>query len=153
MTGFFEKLILLTLIYGGIILMSGKGASGNILRFSCAVGMLVFLSGSGDAVVRFENMMFYDMASVQESADEGEKMFENSLHEQLKARLESEIQSICNRYGARGDVSVNLKIENRDVEIESIELSGDFESLNGLGFIKNEIKNTYNVDEVKIVEK
>lgn len=153
MAGFFEKLILLTLIYGGIILLSGNGASGNLLRFSCAVGILVFLSGSGDAIVRFENMVLYDMESVRESADEGEKMFENALHEELKARLESEIQSICRRYGAQGDVAVKLKVENREAEIESIELSGDFESLQGLGFIKNEIKNIYNVDEVKIIEK
>ena len=56
------------------------------------------------------------------------------------------------KYGADGEVEVGIGVKDEKAQIEEIIISGDFDSIQGIGFIKNEIMKIYNVDEVKIIE-
>jgi len=153
MTGILKNLIVLTIVYGGITLVSGNGASGNLVRFSCALGMLVFITGKigGAAINNFTPL--YDISEIEQGVEEGEKMFNIGLNEGISSYIEKDITEICQKYGADGEVEISLKVENEQVEIEKIELIGDFKSEQGIGFIKREIMNTYGVDEVNVIEK
>ena len=148
-----KKMIVLTIIYGGLTLISGKGSSGNLVRFSCALGMLVFLSGKISNIFAVEMVDIYDNSVIEQSVQQGKKKFDIGLNKEISDYIEKDILSICRKYGADGDVEVSLKIKNGQAEIETIGLVGNFESAQGIGFIKNEIMNTYGIDEVKIIEK
>ena len=38
-----EKLLLITAVYGVIVIVSPKGEGGNIVKLACAIGMMVLL--------------------------------------------------------------------------------------------------------------
>ena len=49
-------------------------------------------------------------------------------------------------------MEVDIGVKDGKAQMEEIIISADFDSIQGIGFIKNEIMKIYNVDEVKIIE-
>ena len=147
-----EKLLMLILLYGAVSLISVKGASGDIVRFTCVIGTLVFLTGKVNMFCTDVLMPFVNTDIIEESSKKGKEIFEMELNSKIEEYIENDIREICHKYGADGEVEVDIGVKDEKAQIEEIIISADFDSIQGIGFIKNEIMKIYNVDEVKIIE-
>ena len=97
-------------------------------------------------------MPFVNTDIIEESSKKGKEIFEVELNNKIEEYIENDIREIFHKYGADGEVEVDIEVKDEKAQIEEIIISGDFDSIQGIGFIKNEIMKIYNVDEVKIIE-
>ena len=147
-----EKLLLITAVYGVIVIVSPKGENGNIVKFACAIGMMVFLinTAADMSFIDISGLMHTD--EIKQGAAKGKEMMKAEINKEIVRYIEKDISDICERYGVKSDVEIEITIEDGNAQIEKIELKGDFASRQGTGFVMNEIKNKYGVHEVIIIE-
>lgn len=153
MERYLEKIIALAIIYGIIMAISKKGVQNELLRFGCALGMLIAIMGIKPYIKEYGYVLKGHSSEIEYNIDKGQEIFNIQLNQRVTENIENGINEIAMKYGKNCETEVHLNVTKRGVDLTEIKIYGNFPSQQGVGFMKNEIIKTYGKHEVTVIEK